>query len=213
MGGYWHVYNLSTGTTIVGSLAIKILRLPGVMVRGRMTAGIMAYGMIALGMTALAGCSENSFKDSFDMGKFSPDETKVQANRSLTMPPDLQLRAPDGSVPNRPVANNAPPVSTQPPQYGTAPQYGAQPQYGTQPPQYGQPPQRQASLPPATQPVVPRQDVYARNGISRPRPDGSPKTNEELINELRAKKKSRQRAANPNYGTVFNLPKVWSDSQ
>ena len=151
----------------------------------------------------LAGCSENSFKDSFDMGKFSPDETKVQTNRNLTMPPDLQLRAPSGAgAPPQQVANNAPPVSTQPPQYGTAPQYGTTPQT---------PPQQQAYIPPAAQPVVPRQDVYAKNGISRTRADGTAKTSAELITELRALKKKQQQAANPNYGTVFNLPKVWQD--
>lgn len=164
-------------------------------------------GIIALGSSALAGCSESSFKDAFDMGKAAPDETQVQANRTLTMPPDLQLRAPDGSVAApQATANNVPPVSTQPPQYG------AQPQYGSQPPQYGtQPVQRQASIPPQTQPAAPRQDVYTRNGISRTHPDGSPKTQVQLINELRALKKKRQQAANPNYGTILNLPKVWSD--
>jgi len=158
-------------------------------------------GIIALGTSALAGCSENSFKDAFDMGKTAPDETQVQTNRTLTMPPDLQLRAPDGSVAApQATANNVPPVSTQPPQYG------AQPQYGTQPVQ------REASIPPQTQPAAPRQDIYTRNGISRTHPDGSPKTQTQLINELRALKKKRQQASNPNYGTILNLPKVWSDS-
>jgi len=155
---------------------------------------------VTLAGLLLVGCSENAFKDTFDMGKFSPDETKVQANRSLTMPPDLQLRAPGGaSAPPQQVANNAPPVSTQPPQYGAAPQYGTTP------------PQQQAYIPPASQPVVPRQDVYAKNGISRTRADGTAKTNAELIAELRGLKKKQQQAANPNYGTVFNLPKVWQD--
>lgn len=158
-----------------------------------------------LGIVALAGCSETSFKDAFDMGKMSPNETAVQQNRSLTMPPDLQLRAPNGGAAPAPLANNVPPVSTQPPQYGTAPQYGTSPQYGTQP-------QRQAYVPPATtRPVAPAPDIYARNGISRVRPDGTQKTEAELISELRTLKQKSQRAANPNYGTVFNLPKVWSD--
>ena len=155
---------------------------------------------VVLGAIVLAGCSENSFKDAFDLGKSAPDETQVQQNRALTMPPDLQLRAPNGAAPQAPVANNVPPVSTQPPQYGTAPR--------TTVPQQ---PQGQAYIPPTAQPRAPVQDVYARNGISRLRADGTPKTNAELIAELRALKQKRQRAANPNYGTVFNLPKVWSD--
>ena len=154
---------------------------------------------------ALAGCSETSFKDSFDLGKVSPDESKVQINRQLTIPPDLQLRPPSGAAPQQQVAATVPPVSTQPPQYGAVPQYGtAQPQ-----------PQQQAYIPPANvppaQPVVRRPDVYSRNGISRTRADGTPKTQNELIDELRALKKKQQQATNPNYGTVFNLPKVWSD--
>ncbi len=162
---------------------------------------------MVLGAVVLAGCSEVAFKDAFDMGKVAPDETQVQQNRALTMPPDLQLRAPGGgAAPQAPVASSAPPVSTQPPQYGQVPPNAAQPQYGTQPP-----PRQQASLPPATQPAAPVQDVYSRNGISRQRPDGTPKTNAELIDELRELKKKRQQEANPNYGTVFNLPSVWRD--
>ncbi len=162
---------------------------------------------MVLGAVVLAGCSEVAFKDAFDMGKITPDETQVQQNRALTMPPDLQLRAPSGgAAPQAPIASSQPPVSTQPPQYGQVPPNAAQPQYGTQPP-----PRQQASVPPTAQPVVRAPDVYARNGISRTRPDGTPKSNAELIGELRELKLKRQRAANPNYGTVFNLPKVWSD--
>lgn len=154
-----------------------------------------------LGTVVLAGCSETSFKDAFDMGKMAPDETQVQKNRSLTMPPDLQLRAPNGGAPQAPVANNVPPVTTQPPQYGQPQQYGNVPQQ----------PQGQAYVPPTTQPTAPAPDIYARNGIVRLRADGSKKTDAELIAELRALKKKRQQAANPNYGTVFNLPNVWKD--
>jgi len=172
------------------------------------TSKFVKYSAV-LGTVVLAGCSEVSFKDAFDMGKVAPDETQVQQNQALTMPPDLQLRAPGGgAVPQAPVASSAPPVSTQPPQYGQVPPNAAQPQYDTQP-------QRQASVPPnvppTAQPTVPVQDVYARNGISRVRPDGTPKSNAELIAELRAQKQKRQRESNPNYGTVFNLPSVWKD--
>lgn len=188
----------STGMSVVVSISKKV------------------FGLLSI--LAIAGCSETSFKDAFDMGKTSPDETTVQQNRSLTMPPDLQLRAPNGGgVPPAQVATTAqqPPVSTQPPQYGTAPQAGPAPQYGSTVPQ------QQAYLPPAnasvTQPATPaaapRQDVYSKHGISRTRPDGSKKTNAELIDELRTLKKKQQSAKNPNYGTVFNLPQVWSDSQ
>ena len=174
------------------------------------TKTVRLFATLALGTSVLAGCSETSFKDAFDMGKVAPDETQVQANRTLTMPPDLQLRAPDGTVANPQVAGNQPPayaqppVNTQPPQYGAVYQPGAQPKYKAQP-------QQQAQIPQVQQPAPRRQDIYERHGISRTHPDGRQKTQAELIEELRIIKKKRQQAQNPNYGTVFNLPKVWSD--
>jgi hypothetical protein len=165
------------------------------------------------GLTVLAGCGETAFQDAFDAGKFSPDETQVRSNKSLTLPPDLQLRAPaGGAAPQQDVAsNNQPPVTTQPPQYGAAP---AQPRYGAPAqPSYGapaQPVQRQAATPRAGgDPYM--QNIYRKWGVSEYRADGSKKTERELIEELRQKKLAQQRAKNPNYGTVFNLPKVWSD--
>lgn len=160
--------------------------------------------IVLASFVALAGCSETGFQDVFDSGKFSPDETQVKANRSLTLPPDLQLRAPgNGATQPAPQTNGLPPVNAQPPQYANAPQTTV-------------PRQQQAYVPPANQPVVTRrapQDIYDRWGISKTRPDGSKKSEAELLEEVRAKKKAKEQAKNPQYGTIFNLPKVWSDSQ
>lgn len=166
---------------------------------------IFSKAIVFAGIVLVAGCSETGFQDVFQAGKVSPDETQVKANRSLTLPPDLQLRAPSNAAgPQQPPVNNGvAPVTTQPPQYGTAPQTSV-------------PRQQQAYVPPATQQPAPRpqpQDPYARWGISKYKADGSKKTEAELVNELRAKKKGQQKAKNPQYGTIFNLPKVWSDSQ
>ena len=107
---------VSTRTFVVISISTKTIRL---------------FSILALGTSVLAGCSETSFKDAFDMGKVAPDESQVQANRSLTMPPDLQLRAPDGTVANPQVAANQPPVYNQQPVNTQPPQYGAVYQPGT----------------------------------------------------------------------------------
>ena len=56
----------------------------------------------------------------------------------------------------------------------------------------------------ATAPV-PTNDIYAKWGISRTNPDGTPKSQEKLIEELRAKQKEIEQDKNPNYGTVFNI--------
>ncbi len=146
----------------------------------------------------LAGCSESGFADMFQAGKYSPDESQVKTNQALTTPRDLRLRPPQqgGAEPGQ-VATVQPGVTAQPPQYGTAPQ---NPQGSAVPP-VGQAP---ATTPP------PRGDVYSRNGISRFRPDGSKKSEFELLQELRALKLKRQQAKNKNYGTIFNLPKVLS---
>ena len=174
-------------------------------------------GLLAASVV-LAGCSETGFQDFFDSGKFSPDETKVRSNQALTTPPDLQLRPPSGAAapPPNQVVTGQQPVTTQPPQYGAAPpasqQAYAQPQQpGTQPqqPAYPQTTTPQAGAQPARPPVT---DPYARYGISKTRPDGTLKSQNELLAELRAKKLELERKKNPNYGTIFNLPNVWKDS-
>lgn len=161
----------------------------------------------------LAGCSETGFQNMFGAGKYTPDESQVAQNQSLSVPPDLALRPPS----NEPAPHQQPvympppqPVSNQPYNYD-------EPVDDTQ--QAYNPPAQQAYTPPAQQAYNPQQpapepqDVYARLGISKTRPDGSPKTQAELNEELRQKKIAAQKAANPNYGSIWNMGNVWSDSQ
>lgn len=169
------------------------------------------------GSLFLAACGETAFQDAFDAGKYSPDETKVRSGQPLTTPPDLQLRPPSGVAPQQPVVASRAPVQTAPPQYGTA---QPQPQYGApQQPQYGAAPQqpRQAYVPPANGQapagVAQRPDAFTKNGISHYKADGTKKTQQEMLAELRAKKLAEQKKNNPNYGTVFNLPQWFKDNQ
>lgn len=157
--------------------------------------------------TLLAGCSETGFQNMFGAGKYSPDETQVSQNQSLSVPPDLQLRPPSNeAVPPQPPAQTAyappqQPMSTEPSAYEQPANAGQQ--------TYTPPAQQTYTPPPAQQP----QDVYARLGISKTRADGSPKSQAELNEELRQKKIAAEQQKNSNYGTIWNMGNVWSDSQ
>jgi hypothetical protein len=177
---------------------------------------ICRLAAISLAGALVTGCgASDAVSDYMGLGKYSPDETQVSTNQSLTMPPDLQLRAPGegqpASAPAQQAFSPSQPVTTTPPQYGTVDPnqtYDAT-----------QPAQQVASVP--TQPQTPTvtpgaattetQDVYAKHGISKYRADGTEKSKAELNNELREVAKKRKQAQNPNYGTIFNLPNVWSD--
>src|SRR5262245_55138390 len=68
-----------------------------------------------MAVLAVAGCSETKMQDLLGSGKdTTPDESQVRINRSLAMPPDLNLRPPSGEIteygePNK-VASATPPV-------------------------------------------------------------------------------------------------------
>jgi hypothetical protein len=162
----------------------------------------------------LSGCSETGFKDVMGYAKYSPDETQVRQNASLVMPPSLELRAPvGGQAPAEPaLANSIVPsqqVSPNPPQYGT-PDPNAVPSYQAA---YNDPQAPATLQEPATlqtpQPAPETQDVYAKWGISKYHPDGTPKSKGELVNDLRKKRIEIERQKNPNYGTVANSGGFW----
>lgn len=168
---------------------------------------------VILATTALTGCGTSSFMDTMGYGKYSPDETKVQANQSLSMPPSLQLPPPSGAQTQSAAA--APPqpsnllagqkVTASPPEYGAVDPNQVPKVYQETPP--AQPQQSLAAATPQA-PVVDETpaaaDVYDKLGISKVHPDGRPKTKAELINELRKMKIAKEREKNPNYGSVFN---------
>lgn len=170
----------------------------------------------------VTGCSETSFQDVFGAGKDAPDETQVRTNQALVLPPDLALKAPGTGTPPPPPPQPVQTASTatvQPPNYGapapgttTASLTPAAPATAAAPAAPGAAPATTAPAPGAA-PATPAasQDFYERYGISRNKPDGTPKKPSELREELRQKYIEMQRAKNPNYGTVLNMGGVWSD--
>lgn len=175
----------------------------------------------------VTGCSETTFENVLGNGKDAPDELQVRTNQALVLPPDLNLKAPGtGTPPPAP----PPPVRTaaasmQPPNYGAAapetttasltpaaPVTAAPPAPGAAPVALGAVPAAPGAAT-AAQPAqaAANQDVYARYGISRTKPDGTPKKPAELREELRQKYIEMQKAKNPNYGTILNMGSVWSD--
>lgn len=176
----------------------------------------------------LSGCGNSlgtMLDDTLGISKEVPDERVVRTHQTLAVPPDLQLRPPapgEGTTgtlnPAAQLAANQPASATPPGAIGSqvVPPAGTQPI--TQPaPAYGQP--TVAGQPPAYQPVPgaapapaqPTGDIYARHGISKTRADGKEKSHEELMRELREVRLKRKQAQNPNYGTIFNFPNIFSD--
>ncbi len=166
----------------------------------------------------LSGCGNsisNALNDTLGLSKDVPDERLVRTHQTLAVPPDLQLRppAPGDTVtgtlnPAAQQAANQPAYATPPGGIGTqvVPPAGTQQAYNQQPPAY-QPAPGAAPLPPAQ----PAGDVYSRHGISKTHPDGKEKSHEELMKELREVSKKKKQAKNPNYGTIWNFPNLFSD--
>ena len=128
----------------------------------------------ALPLLLLAGCTETAFLDGIGAGKYTPDETAVQPNKQLVMPPDINLPAP-ANADQEVAAKTA----------GLEPAPAAPAQAAPAAP----------SAPVDNTPVVPgtnmtfqqQQDqLYAKYNISKTKPDGTLKTPQELTSELKA---------------------------
>lgn len=184
---------------------------------------------------ALAGCSETTVMNKMGLGKNPPDETQVASNNTLAMPPDLQLRAPASEVASESQAPqvaaapvpSAPPVGyADPAVEGQSAVAGATDVAATVPTPYDTGEQQletfgSANPTPGSQPAVQttakrdlygepaRQDAYQRFGISKTKPDGTPKTQAELERELLEAVRREKRKQNPNYGTVFNIGELF----
>ncbi len=146
---------------------------------------LISFAGLALMAAAVTGCGSMSI--SRIMGDDSPSVTQARTNRDLTMPPDLQLRAP-GTVTSE-VAETA----------------------------AAEPVVRTAAAAQTLDPASPAQtgqaqgDVYERNGISKVHPNGTAKTQAELGAELRKVHLAKKREQNPNHGTIFNIGNVFKD--
>jgi hypothetical protein len=195
-------------------------------------AGLSIGFALCLGLSACG--SETGLMDKLGMGKSAPDETQVVTHNSLALPPDLQLRQPangvtdenqvpratTGAVPAAPPDAFSPPsasaeqpaevASTQTSAYDT----GAQKLETT--PGTGSAPTQISPAVPSTQKTDlsgknVQQDAYQRFGISKTKPDGTPKTQAELDRELLEAVRAEKRKQNPNYGTVFNMGRIFKD--
>jgi hypothetical protein len=165
----------------------------------------LAFGLVAA--LAMAACSETGVQDLLGTGKDAvPDASQVRVSQNLAMPPDLQLRAPpNGPADDSQTAAVQQPVEPiQPVAAATEPQSIAQPLKET----------RTASTAPlagAASADQPKQDVYERYGISKNYPDGKPKPERVLFEELHKAQLAEKRRANPNYGTIWNMGNIWND--
>jgi hypothetical protein len=145
----------------------------------------------------LAACSETKVQSLLGSGKDSaPDESQVRVNQALSMPPDLQLRAPSGQVSEDGQANKV--ASAPPPQQPSYDEANAAPE-----------PLEETGA--AAAPPEPKKDIYERYGISKVKPDGTPKSERELVRELREAQIAAKRKQNPNYGTVWNIGNIFKD--
>lgn len=172
--------------------------------------------MFAVGV---AGCSgSNSVSKTLGMSKDVPDERVVRTHQALSVPPDLTLRPPPDSTKRTGTPNpyaqqatssvqssglNNPPSGTTYAQ--PEPDYNQTASANSSQPQSLEPANTQAAAnQPATPPVA-ANDVYAKYGISKTNPDGSRKSEAQLIKELRQKYNEAKQVENPNYGSVFNI--------
>jgi hypothetical protein len=142
-------------------------------------------GVLAISLV-LAGCGGVSRL----LGGSSPapQAPVVRTGNNLALPPDLQLRPP-GTVTETYQPNPAP----------SAPVETASAEEGLYSP-----------APTAPVPVV-KKDIYAEYGISKTKPDGTPKLEGDLRAELKEAILKRKRETNPGYGTVRNIGNIFSD--
>lgn len=147
-------------------------------------------GVLAMSLV-LAGCGASRLLGGMGLGSSdpAPQAPVVRTGNNLALPPDLQLRPP-GTVTETYQPNPAPP----------APIETASADVGlTAPP-----------APAAPAPVA-KQDIYAEYGITKTKPDGTPKLEGDLKAELKQAILRRKRETNPNYGTVLNIGDIFTD--
>jgi hypothetical protein len=167
-------------------------------------------------LLALGACTETQFSDTLGVGKSAPDESQIRVNQALSMPPDLQLKAPTGEISEYGTPNKAAAVTTKPRAVSAAPDDVAEVATdepvmtaSTEPVAPPKPVKTAAAAATATSTDVPPpptiDDAYARYGISKTYPNGKPKPVGVLNDELRKAEAAAKRAADPKYGTIWNM--------
>jgi hypothetical protein len=146
-------------------------------------------GVLAMSLV-LAGCGGAS-RLLGGMGLGNPDPAPqapvVRTGNNLALPPDLQLRPP-GTV-----------TETYQPNPPPAPVETASAEEGLYSPV------------PATPAPAPKKDIYAEYGISKTKPDGTPKLEGDLRAELKQAILKRKRETDPGYGTIRNIGNIFKD--
>ena len=137
---------------------------------------------------ALGGCSSSGMLRSMGFGDSpSPTAPVVRTGNNLALPPDLQLHPPgavtEGYQPNTVPAAPIQTASVDEGLYSSAP----------------------AAAPPV------KRDLYVEYGVSKLKPDGTPKTEADLKAELKKAIIKRKRETQPGYGTIFNMGNIFSD--
>jgi hypothetical protein len=147
-------------------------------------------GVLAMSLV-LAGCGGASrLLGGMGLGSSAPapQAPVVRTGNNLALPPDLQLRPPGTATETyQPAPATPAPVETASLDDGTY-----------------------AAAPVAPAPAV-KKDIYAEYGISKTKPDGTPKLEADLKAELKQAIIKRKRETNPGYGTVRNIGAIFSD--
>ena len=177
-------------------------------------------------LLALGACTETQFADTLGVGKSAPDESQIRVNQALSMPPDLQLKQPTGEVSEYGTPNKAKAVSTTTRTVSAAPDYAEETIVDepvmtatTDPVAPPKPVKTAAADATATTATTPGEepkpptidDAYARYGISKTYPNGKPKPVGVLNDELRKAEAAAKRAADPKYGTIWNMGDMFKD--
>ena len=145
-------------------------------------------GVLAMSLV-LAGCGASRLLGGMGLGSSpAPQVPTVQTGNNLALPPDLQLRPPGTAA----EANN---------QINTVP---------AQPAQVANVGDGVTPVAPAA-PAAPKRDIYAEYGISKLKPDGTPKLEADVRAELKQAILKRKREQNPGYGTIRNIGGIFSD--
>jgi hypothetical protein len=155
----------------------------------------LAFSLISA--LALSACAETAVQDLLGSGKSDvPDASQVRVGQNLSMPPDLQLRPPpEGPSDEETASVQQPAAPVQPVAAATEPRAVSPPLSGT----------RTATA------EQPQQDVYERYGISKTYPDGKPKPERVLFEELHKAQLDEKRRSNPSYGTIWNMGNIFKD--
>lgn len=142
-------------------------------------------GVLAMSLV-LAGCGASRLLGGLGSSP-APQAPVIQTGNNLALPPDLQLRPPGTVTENY-----------QPNQIPAAPVETASLDEDLY-----------SSAPVPQKPV--KKDIYQEYGVSKVKPDGTPKTDYELKADLKLAILKRKQQQNPGYGTVRNIGNIFSD--